>query len=259
MLTVDNLTVAYGERVALRQVSFELQTGQILAVIGPNGAGKSTLIRALSGVIPLQSGTINWDKQDLDALPEHERARLVAVVPQARSLPGAATGWQTVLLGRTPYLDWLGHVSDKDERLVREAMERTSTLDLAERAIGELSGGEQQRLLLARALAQSTPLLLLDEPTTHLDLHYQISLLNLVQSLVHSDPQPLGALVVLHDLNLVARYADQVLLRVGGQVRASGSVDAVLSPDILSEAYQIPLEVLRRPGGGWPVILPTYQ
>ena len=257
MLTVDNLTVVYGERVALRQVSFELQTGQILAVIGPNGAGKSTLIRALSGVVPLQSGKINWDKQDLNALPEHERARLVAVVPQARSLPGAATGWQTVLLGRTPYLDWLGHIGD--ERLVREAMERTSTLELAERALGELSGGEQQRLLLARALAQSTPLLLLDEPTTHLDLHYQISLLNLVQTLVHSDPQPLGALVVMHDLNLVARYADQVLLLVGGQVRACGSVQDVLSPEILSQAFEISLEVIHHPGGGWPVILPTYQ
>jgi ABC-type cobalamin/Fe3+-siderophores transport system ATPase subunit len=265
MLEVSQLSVRYDQKQVLKDVHLRLEAGKILAVIGPNGAGKSTLVRAISGIIPVETGRIRMDGRDLDQLPPHERARLIAVVPQVRQLPPAFSAWQVVLLGRTPYLNWLGQVSARDEEIVRQAMTQTRTLELASRQVSELSGGELQRLLLARALVQTTPVMLLDEPTTHLDLHYQISLLNQVQELVH---QPSGAskenghstppaiLVVLHDLNLVARYADQVLLLVDGQVRASGSQAEVLRPELLSEAFGIPLEVTRSPNGNFPIILP---
>lgn len=263
MLEVRDLQAGYDGRLVLKGVSFSLTEGRILAVIGPNGAGKSTLIRALSGVIPALGGSLRYDGRDLSAMPAHERARLLAVVPQARGLPASFTAWEVVLLGRTPYLNWLGQVSARDEEITAEVMRRTHTLELAQRRISELSGGELQRLLLARALVQSTPVLALDEPTAHLDLRYQIEILDQVRALVHggrngSGRRPLSGLVVLHDLNLVARYADQVLLLVDGRVRALGTRDEVLRADLLSEAYQIPLEVLQRPQSGEPVILPLH-
>jgi iron complex transport system ATP-binding protein len=256
MLDVHNLRVAYGDRLALRDISFQAGQGQILGVIGPNGAGKTTLIRALSGVQPLVSGQVCIDGQDLSSLKPAERARRVAVVPQARSLPPAFTGWELALLGRTPHLNWLGQVSRIDEERVRQALERAHATDLALRRVGELSGGEQQRLLLARALAQEAPLLLLDEPTTHLDLQYQVSLLDQVRELARSEN--LTVVVALHDLNLVSRYADRVALLVDGALRALGDPGEVLQPDLLGQVYQIPLQLLHNTDSGRPVILPKF-
>lgn len=255
-LQISDLKVAYHERLVLRGISLTLAAGQILAVIGPNGAGKSTLIRAVSGVIPLAGGQVRVDGRDLQTLSVTERACQMAVVPQARSLPPAFTAWETVLLGRTPHLNWFGQLSERDEIAARHAMEQTQTLALAERRVGELSGGEQQRLLLARALAQEAPLLLLDEPTTHLDLQYQFSLLEQVRQLVLE--RELTAVLALHDLNLVARYAGQVALLVDGELRALGKPADVLTPEILSPAFHIPLQVLATSAnGGFPVILPA--
>ena len=252
MLEIDSLSAAYplqrsGQmRAVLKNISLTLHEGEILAVIGPNGAGKSTLVRALSGVIPLQSGTVRVAGRDAAALTPVERARWIAVVPQARNLPPAFTAWETVLLGRTPHLNWLGQVGKRDTALARQAMERTHTLHLADRLVGELSGGEQQRLLLARALTQSAPFLLMDEPTTHLDLQHQLSLLEQVRRLTHQPldgAAPLAVLVVLHDLNLVARFADRVALMVDGELTALGSPAEVLTPALLSQAYHLPLQV----------------
>jgi iron complex transport system ATP-binding protein len=263
MLEVRDLSAVYGNKHVLSHLNFDLKAGEILAVIGANGAGKSTLIRVLSGILTPRTGTVVFKGQDLARLQPNERARLIAVVPQARSIPPAYTAWQVVMLGRTPYLNWLGQTSSEDEELARRAMERTNTLDLAHRMAGELSGGELQRVLLARALVQTTPVLLLDEPTTHLDLQYQINLLKQVQDLVrqpaswalangHGAP---GALIVLHDLNLVARFADRVMLLVQGQLRAVGSVDDVLQPAILTEAFGIEMEVVPNPLGTHPLVV----
>lgn len=252
MLKVQNLFVSYNDRLALQGVSFELPRGHMLGVIGPNGAGKTTLIRAISGVVPPVNGTLEVDGQNLAVLSSQQRARKMAVVPQARNLPPAFTAWEIVLLGRTPYLNWLGTLSERDETICRQAMERTSTLELAERHIGELSGGEQQRILLARALAQQAPLLLLDEPTTHLDLHYQYSLMDQVQTLVRQDG--MTVLVALHDLNLAARYCDLLMLLVGGRLSIFGTPDEVLKADVLSPAFGLTLEVLRPEGNGTLVI-----
>ncbi len=267
MLEVVDVSVGYGAKVVLQELTFSLKPGEILAVIGPNGAGKSTLVRALSGVIPLGSGKVTFKGQDLNSLPPHERARLIAVVPQARSIPPAYTAWQVVMLGRTPYLNWFGQTSQADEDLVRQAMERTRTLELAPRLVSELSGGELQRVLLARALVQTTPVLLLDEPTTHLDLQYQINLLNQVQGLVHQPERwaqanghgAPGALVVLHDLNLVSRYADRVMLLVDGHIRALGTRDEVLQSGMLSEAFGIGLDIVKNPAGPHPLVVPRYH
>ena len=253
MLTVQSISVQYEERQALRDVSFQIQPGEILGVIGPNGAGKTSLVRAISGVLPLAAGQISMDGRDLGRLSEMERARQLAVVPQARNLPGAFTVWEMVLLGRTPHLGWLGSLSPQDEEITRQAMRRTDTLALAERRLGELSGGEQQRVLMARALAQTAPILLMDEPTTHLDLQYQVALMDLARSL--AEQEKLAILVCLHDLNLVARYARRVALLVEGRLQAIGTPEEVLTAERLSQVYHVPLQAIPLPGAA-PVILP---
>jgi iron complex transport system ATP-binding protein len=228
--------------------------GEILAVAGPNGAGKTTLVRAISGVIPAQSGSIQVAGKELNRLSIWERARCLAVVPQARLLPEAFNVYETVLLGRTPYLNFLGQAGASDHKLVRQALEQTELLALAERRIGELSGGEQQRVLLARALAQDAPLLALDEPTTHLDIHHQAILLNLVSRLRRE--KNLAVLMVVHDLNLASLYADRVALLVAGRWRAVGAPLDVLTAENLSEAYQAPVSVIAHPVYGNPLVLP---
>jgi ABC-type cobalamin/Fe3+-siderophores transport system ATPase subunit len=254
MLKIEGLSVFYGPRRILQAVSLDVQSGQVLALIGPNGAGKSTLVRAVSGIIPVQAGKVQADELDLLALPAMRRARYLAVVPQAASMPPAFTVWETVLLGRTPYLNFLGQISEKDEQIASLALQRVDALDLAERRVGELSGGEQQRVLLARALAQSTPILLLDEPTVHLDLQHQVSLMDTVCSLAHNDN--LAVLVALHDLNLAARYADRVALLVKGEVKAAGTPRQVLTPELISEAYHLTVRVVPHPFADAPLVLP---
>ncbi|MDX1268418.1 MAG: ABC transporter ATP-binding protein, partial [Oceanisphaera sp.] len=165
MLEIKNLKTGYGDRTVLDGISMQVAQGEILAVIGPNGAGKSTLIRAISGVIGHQGGGVNYLGEDILGLSNLRRARILAVVPQARQVGGAFTVEQTVMMGRTPYLSWLGNPTDHDHLIVRQALEQTQISELAHRKNAELSGGEQQRVLLARALAQQTPVLLLDEPT----------------------------------------------------------------------------------------------
>jgi ABC-type cobalamin/Fe3+-siderophores transport system ATPase subunit len=254
MLKIDGLSVSYGSRRVLHDVSLNVQSGEVAALIGPNGAGKSTLVRAASGVIPVDSGTVRTNGTDLLALPPMQRARHLAVVPQAVSLPPAFSVWETVLLGRTPYLNFLGQTSAADEAIARRALVRVDALDLAERRVGELSGGEQQRVLLARALAQSTPILLLDEPTSNLDLHYQVSFMEMVRSLAKQDH--LAVLVALHDLNLAARYADSVALLVNGEIKAAGSPRQVLTQELISEAYHLPVQVVPHPFADAPLVLP---
>ncbi len=253
-LSVDKLEVYYGARRVVHQVSLSVRPGEVIALIGPNGAGKTTLLKAVSGVIPHQAGQVIAQGHSIDRLSPAERARSIAVVPQAHLFPEGYTVRQTVLLGRTAYLGWLGQTTPHDRERALWAMQRTGTLELSERMIHELSGGEQQRVLLARALAQDTPILLLDEPTTHLDLRYQSGLLNLVRELCAE--RRLAILIALHDLNLAGLYTDRVALLVAGELRAFGLPHEVLTASILNEAYQTPLNVTTHPFYGTPLILP---
>lgn len=253
MLKIQNLSASYNGRQVLHDVSFDVKNGEVLALIGPNGAGKSTIIRAASGVIP-STGHIRTNGDDFQSLSPLQRARYLAVVPQAISLPPAFTVWETVLMGRTPYLGFLGQASAHDEELARQALSRVNALAFSDRRVGELSGGERQRVLLARALCQSTPILLLDEPTAHLDLQYQVSLLELIRELAHSED--LAVLIALHDLNLASHYADRVALLVGGHVKAVGTPREVLTAELISDAYCLPVQVVAHPFLDVPLVLP---
>ena len=254
MLKIQNLSVAYGARAVLKNISLDVKKGETLALLGPNGSGKSTLLRAISGILPAQNGTVSLSDRLISGLRPVERARFISVVPQNAPLPPAFTAWETVLLGRTPYINFLGQISAADEEIASRALQKVDMLALADRRMGELSGGEQQRVLLARALAQSTPVLLLDEPTTHLDLQHQMGLLELVHQL--SVECELTIIIALHDLNLAARCADRVALLVDGQIHALGTPRQVLRPEVISGAYRWPVQVIEHPFLDAPLILP---
>lgn len=254
MLKAESLKVAYGLNTVLQDVSLEVEPGEILALIGPNGAGKTSLIRAVSGTVLLSAGQIFVDGQDLSRLTVAERARVLAVVPQARQLGGAYSVEQAVMMGRTAYMSWLGRESESDQTAVRLALQQVKLGDFAKRSIAQLSGGEQQRVLLARALAQSTPVLMLDEPTNHLDLQHQTNLLSLIKNLAQE--KQLAVLMAMHDLNLVSFFADKVALLVDGHLIHAGSPREVIQADYISEAYQTPVEIVSHPVSGMPIIFP---
>lgn len=254
MLKIDSLSVAYGDKVVLRDVSFEVQPGEILALIGPNGAGKSTLIRAMTGVVPIKSGQVSVNGQNLAGISHAQRARILAVVPQARQLGGAFSVEQAVMMGRTPYLNWLGQESEADKAAVRSALEQTYLETFSDRQIAKLSGGEQQRVLLARALAQSTPVMLLDEPTNHLDLQHQTNLLSIVKRL--ADEKNLAVVMAMHDLNLVSFFADRVALLVNSELKGLGTPKEVIRAEQISAAYHTPVEIVAHPVTGVPIIFP---
>lgn len=254
MLKITSLTVSYNGHEILKDISLTISPGEIFALVGPNGAGKSTLIKTISGVLTPKSGAIHVNTIDIASLKSNQRAQHLAVVPQARELPGAYTVYDTVLLGRTPYLGWLGQGGEKDHALVQLALDRTQTSSLANRRISQLSGGEQQRVLLARALAQDTPIMLMDEPTTHLDLEHQTNLLNLVCQL--ATEKDLTVLMVLHDLNLAGLYSDQVAVLVAGRIQAQGTPQEVLTPQTLTSVYNVPVNVISHPVYGTPLVLP---
>ena len=257
MLKIENLSVSYGSRHVLNSISLEVNSGEVVALIGPNGAGKSTLVRAVSGIIPVQAGRVRTNGDNLLSLSPMQRARFLAVVPQVANMPPAYSVWETVLMGRTPYLNFLGQASAKDEAIVRQALEKVDALDLAERRVGEISGGEQQRVLLARALAQATPILLLDEPTVHLDLQHQVSLMETVRALAHTES--LAILIALHDLNLAAHYADRLALLVAGEIKAIGTPRQVLTPEMISAAYHLQVQVVPHPFADVPLVLPVNK
>lgn len=252
VLKLEGLTVGYGARGVLEGVSLAIERGEILALIGPNGVGKSTLIRAASGILVPVAGRVTVDGDDLRGLASALRARRIAVAPQAIHFPEAFTAGDTVLLGRTPHLGWLGRESRADRDLAAEAMRRTCTQGLEERRLGEISSGERQLVFIARALAQSAPFLLMDEPTAHLDLKHQALVLGLARDLAHRDR--LGVLVALHDLNLAAQFADRIALLSAGKLDAIGTPREVLTPDRLRAAYGVPVSIHEHPVRGVPVI-----
>ena len=252
-LQLQDLAAGYGQRQVLRSITLSVAGGEVVALVGPNGAGKSTLLRVLSGVVPARGGQAWLNEVDLLRLPAGERARRLAVVPQMIKLPEAFTVGEIVLMGRTPHLAlWAGE-SRKDCDVAWDAMQRTQVEGLSRRRVDELSGGEQQRVVIARALAQEPQVLLLDEPTAHLDLRHQVAVLELVRSLAHE--HGLAVLLTLHDLNQAAHFADRVALLDQGTIVAQGAPEAVFTAERLSGVYGVPVSIGAHPLTGAPVVM----
>jgi len=255
MLEACQVTFSFNGTPVLDKVDLRLEAGKMIGVIGPNGAGKSTLVRLLSRSLTPASGRIWLNGQNLNQWRLSDLARVLAVVPQLPQLPPVFTAWEMVLMGRTPYLGWMGRESEHDRAATRQAMEETKIWHLADRLISQLSGGEQQRVVITRALAQEPQVLLLDEPTAHLDISYQVETLSLIGRLVKE--RRLAALAIFHDLNLAAQYCDELVLLQQGQVVAQGSPNHVLTPSTLRQVYGIEVAVIPHPHNGLPVVLPV--
>ncbi len=241
-----SVTVRYGRRDAIASFDDQLRPGEWLCLIGPNGAGKSSLLRAVAGLAPYR-GEIQIDGSSLRHRTARRRAELVAYVPQAPVLPIDMTGAEYVLLGRNPYITYFGRESGHDKALVRELLDRLDLAEFADRMLGTLSGGEQQRLVIARALAQEAPILLLDEPTSALDIGHQQQALELVDRL--RAEHGLTVVSAMHDLTLAGLYADRLALLHQGHVVASGTAAQVLRPETLGEFYGVSVAVHHEPDG----------
>ncbi len=256
-LEVENLTFGYNGRPVLQGVSFRLMPGEVLGLIGPNGAGKSTLIRLAAGLLRPLEGTVRLFGRAPHEWPPRELARRAALVPQGAYIPPTFTVWESALLGRTPYLGFLGVPRERDRQATWRALERVGIAHLADRYVGQLSGGERQRVVLARALAQEPRCLLLDEPTTHLDIHHQVAILSLIRCMAMEEG--IAVLIVLHDLNLASTFADRLVLLVDGRMAALGDPRDVLRGDRLMAIYGSTIAVFPRPDdGGRPVVLPRW-
>jgi iron complex transport system ATP-binding protein len=241
---------------ALREVTLTLSVGELVALVGPNGSGKTTLIRAVTGAVPLTSGSVGLAGQSLASMRAREVAKIVAVLPQEPALPAAFTALECVLMGRTPYLRLLERENAEDAEIARRAMVATDTWRLADRRVGELSGGERQRVVMARALAQETPVLLLDEPTAHLDLGHQSTVLGLARKAAREDGK--AVLGVVHDLTL-AGQCDRVVMLAEGRIVADGAPRDVITAETIARVYGLPAHVLRHPDSGLPVVAPSFE
>ena len=240
------VTVELDGRPVLTDVDFAVPTGGWLAVIGPNGAGKTTLLRALGGLVGA-AGEVLIDGTAMSRMRPKERARLIAYAPQNPELPGDMTVREYVLLGRTPYISYFGQESREDRSIVAEALERLDLTGFTERRLGHLSGGERQRVVLGRTLAQQARVLLLDEPTTALDLGHQQQVMELVDRLRLADG--LTVVSTLHDLALAAQYAESMLLLDRGRTAASGAPAEVLTEQTISAGFGARVAVTHDPMG----------
>jgi iron complex transport system ATP-binding protein len=255
VISYSQVTVRYPHAAldAASSVSFEARAGALTAVVGPNGSGKSTLVRALLGRLPIQSGSISIAGESVATLGRREVAKRVAVVTQREELAFPTTVRDYVSLGRYAHRGMFATESAEDRAAIARATDSAGVVELLDRAVDQLSGGEWQRVRLARALAQQTGAVVLDEPTTFLDIGHEMAVFELLHHLARTG---LAVLLVSHQLNLVARFADHIVLLHRGRVAASGAPDAVMQASVLERVYEWPLVVTRDPAVGAPALIP---
>jgi len=252
MLEALAITVGYGDGAVVHDLTLSVSRGQFLGLVGPNGSGKSTVIRALSRVLPPSRGQVLLDSVDIYRLPAKELARRLAVVAQDNAVGFDFLVREVVMMGRAPYLSRFGIERARDYDIVEQCLDVTHTRVLADRPITALSGGERQRCMIARALAQEAEVLLLDEPTAHLDINHQIEILDLARRLTAQ--RGLATLVVLHDLNLASQYCDRLALMAEGRVLAAGAPREVVTEDHIRAAYHTDVQVRAHPSTDRPYV-----
>ncbi len=253
-LTARGLTLAYENRVVVEDLDLAVPDGKVTVIVGPNACGKSTTLRALGRLLKPERGAVLLDGEELAKLPTKAIARAVGLLPQTPVAPEAITVADLVARGRQPHQAWWKQWSEEDERAVTEAMARTDVTALADRSVDELSGGQRQRVWIAMALAQETDLLLLDEPTTYLDIAHQVEVLDLVRRLNRSRGRTV--VLVLHDLNQAARYADHLIAMKAGRVVTQGPPAEVVTDAMVRDVFGLPAVVVPDPVTGSPLVVP---
>ena len=254
-LQAHDLQLAYGDNIVVDGLDLEVLDGTVTAVIGPNGCGKSTLLRALGRLLPTKRGHVLLDGKRIDRTPTREVAKVLGVLPQAPSAPEGLAVADLVARGRHPHQAWYRQWSSDDEDAVAQALSWTGMTEFAQRSIDSLSGGQRQRVWISMALAQGTDVLLLDEPTTFLDLAHQIDVLDLVERL-HAEAGR-TVVMVLHDLNLAARYAQRLVAMRDGRIVAEGPAQQVLTEAMLREVFELDAKIVTDPVSGTPLVIPV--
>ncbi|NRG41098.1 ABC transporter ATP-binding protein [Rathayibacter sp. VKM Ac-2835] len=254
-LSVDGVTLAYDERVVVDGLSLTVPTGAISVIVGANACGKSTLLRAMARLITPREGAVLLDGEAIHRLPTRQVAQRVGLLPQTPIAPEGIAVADLVARGRYPHRGWFGRgASADDDAIVEDALRATGTLEIADRPVDELSGGQRQRVWIALALAQRTDVLLLDEPTTYLDVSHQIEVLDLLTDL--NRERGTTIVIVLHDLNLAARYADHLVAVRAGALYASGTPAEVVTADTVRAVFGMESRVIADPVSGTPLVLP---
>lgn len=254
-LSAADLTLGYGDRTIVDRLSIEIPPGKFTVIVGANACGKSTLLRGLARLLTPSAGTVYLDGRAIHQMPTREVATLLGVLPQTPVAPDGITVADLVGRGRYPHQGWFRQWVAADDAAVATALQATDTLDLAGRAVDELSGGQRQRVWIAMALAQETDLLLLDEPTTFLDINHQVEVLDLLTDLVQQRGRTVVA--VLHDLNLACRYADHIVAMRDGKIAASGAPAEVVTAELVKSVFGMEAEVCPDPVSHTPMIVPV--
>lgn len=253
-LTVDDLTLGYGDRTVIRDIDLSVLPGKVTGIIGANACGKSTLLKSMSRLLKPASGHVLLDGKDVHSRPAKELARTLGLLPQAPIAPEGITVADLVGRGRHPHQGIMSRWSAADDEAVAFALDTTGTAALADRAVDELSGGQRQRVWIAMALAQQTDLMLLDEPTTFLDVAHQVEVLDLLTDLNGS--AGITIVMVLHDLNLAARYCDQVVMIADGGVEAVGAPSEIFTEERVEKVFGLRSRIIEDPVSGTPLVLP---
>ncbi|WP_091120805.1 ABC transporter ATP-binding protein [Nocardioides terrae] len=253
-LRADSLTLGYGDRTVASGLTVSLPEGRVTAIVGANACGKSTLLRALARLLRPTDGQVLLDGRDIHAVPTRQLARRLGLLPQSPLAPEGIAVGDLVARGRHPYQRMLSRWSAADEAAVAAALDATDTAGLADRSVDELSGGQRQRVWIAMALAQETDLLLLDEPTTFLDVSHQVDVLDLLADLNRSRGTTIA--MVLHDLNLAARYADHLIALREGRIVAEGAPSDVVTGDLVRDVFGMEARVIEDPVSGTPLVVP---
>ncbi|MFE9117535.1 ABC transporter ATP-binding protein [Streptomyces sp. NPDC007172] len=253
-LTARELTLAYEDRTVVHGLDLAVPDGRVTVIVGPNACGKSTTLRALGRLLKPRGGAVLLDGTELARIPTKRIAQAIGLLPQSPVAPEAITVADLVSRGRQPHQHWWQQWSDADERAVTDAMDRTDVTALADRPVDELSGGQRQRVWIAMALAQETDVLLLDEPTTYLDISHQVEVMDLVRQLNHERGRTV--VMVLHDLNQAARYADHLVAMKAGRIVAEGRPEEVVTAELVREVFGLDSVVVPDPVTGSPLVVP---
>ena len=253
-LSTHNLSVGYHDKAIVKQVNLSIPEGKIIALLGPNGCGKSTLLKAMARILSPMEGHVQWQGKNLHSIASKKLAQQLALLPQTQPIPEGIKVKDLVAYGRSPYTGFWGRLNRQDQLIIDSVMHETGITELADQLVSELSGGQRQRVWLAMTLAQDTPYLLLDEPTTYMDLSHQVELMHLLRKL---NKQGKTIITVLHDINQAARYCDHLIVMKQGSIITQGSPESVLTQTLMKDVFSLNAQIHRDPIAKTPMCVVT--